>query len=785
MPRRWASRLMGCTALAVLLLLLLCSLAQAEPVVVWHSYRGEERQALEQLARKWNDRYLDREIELLAIPYEAYANKLSSAIPNGNGPDLFIFAHERVGDWSRSGLIDTVTLSLQERQAFVSQTLDPLTVEGKLYGWPLAFKSLALLYNKDLMDSHEQCTIVEPEAVTEANPRKGKKKDKRRGKAKKTKAKKAEVQRICHRVIDLPQDTRELRLFLQKQKRAGRYGLAYESGSFYHHAPWLFGFGGSLFRYDGSIRLDTPANADSFAFVARLTKEGLIPEEASGALVTELFNSSKAAMVINGPWFLGELDEKLNVGIAALPIVSTTGKRAKPFLTVEAALLSTYSTNKQTAIEVARYLALGEGARVRAEVGRQAVADRAVVDKVIAAGSDEMLIGFMKMADQSAPMPNNPMMRAVWEPAAQALRKTLRGASTATEALQTAQARLRVLTRPKPQQEDARPYLHALAALIALGLLFWILSFIRAGGFARFWRGRAAYLYLLPMAVSLLLLVFVPFIVGTAVAFFAHREGSFTFVGLANFFNIISSSDYAIDDPLSFYFTLGVTVMWTAVNVFLHVSVGLMLALLLRDPWMRLRGVYRVLLIVPWAVPNYITALIWKGMFHKQFGAINALIVSAGDCFGLDIQPVSWFSHFWTSFAANVATNTWLGFPFMMVVTLGALQAIPRDLEEAAEIDGAGRITRFFRITLPLLKPALLPAVILGSVWTFNMFNIIYLVSGGEPDGATEILITEAYRWAFTRQEQYGYAAAYATLIFLVLLTYSSLTRRLVGAKEV
>ena len=161
-------------------------------------------------------------------------------------------------------------------------------------------------------------------------------------------------------------------------------------------------------------------------------------------------------------------------------------------------------------------------------------------------------------------------------------------------------------------------------------------------------------------------------------------------------------------------------------------------------------------------------------MFHKQFGAINGLLVALG------LEPVSWFSQFSTAFAANVATNTWLGFPFMMVVTLGALQAIPRDLEEAAEIDGAGPVRRFFFITLPLLRPALLPAVILGSVWTFNMFNIIFLVSGGEPDGATEILISEAYRWAFTRQEQYGYAAAYATLIFLVLLLYSGLTRRLV-----
>jgi len=227
---------------------------------------------------------------------------------------------------------------------------------------------------------------------------------------------------------------------------------------------------------------------------------------------------------------------------------------------------------------------------------------------------------------------------------------------------------------------------------------------------------------------------------------------------------------------MSFWFTLVVTLMWTAANVILHVVIGLGLALLLRDPWMRMKGVYRVLLIIPWAVPNYITALIWRGMFDTEFGAINALLGFLG------LTPVSWFSQFATSFAANLATNTWLGFPFMMVVTLGALQAIPRDLEEAAEVDGAGAWTRFRHITLPLLKPALMPAVILGSVWTFNMFNVIYLVSAGEPDGGTEILISEAYKWAFTRQAQYGYAAAYAVLVFGVLILYSKLTSRLTGA---
>jgi len=176
---------------------------------------------------------------------------------------------------------------------------------------------------------------------------------------------------------------------------------------------------------------------------------------------------------------------------------------------------------------------------------------------------------------------------------------------------------------------------------------------------------------------------------------------------------------------------------------------------------------------LPWAVPSYVTALAWKGMFHRQFGAVNAILGMFG------MQPVSWFSHFATAFAANLATNVWLGFPFMMVVTMGALTSIPKEVLEAAEVDGATRWQRFWGVTVPLLRPTLLPAVVLGGVWTFNMFNVVFLVSGGEPDGSTDILVSEAYRWAFTRDAQYGYAAAYAVLIFFILAGASRAASRL------
>ncbi|NOZ85302.1 MAG: sugar ABC transporter permease [Deltaproteobacteria bacterium] len=342
---------------------------------------------------------------------------------------------------------------------------------------------------------------------------------------------------------------------------------------------------------------------------------------------------------------------------------------------------------------------------------------------------------------------------------------------------------LKVNVEPENRREIGNSQAVILLPLLLLALLIYAWGATgRAGrAFSALAKHSAAYAYTAPAGLGMLMLVLAPFAFGIGLSFFRHSGGTFSFVGITNFRDILLSENRPITNPLSFYFTLLVTILWTAANVVLHVSIGLALALILKSPFLRMKAVYRVLLILPWAIPNYVTALIWKGMFNQQFGAINALLASLG-LTGPD--GVAWFSSFATAFTANLVTNTWLGFPFMMVVSLGALQSIPSELYEAAKVDGAGRWRRFRSITLPLLKPALFPAVILGSIWTFNQFNIIYLVSGGEPSGATDILITEAYRWAFERGDRYGYAAAYSSVIFVILLAYTLVTSRLTRATQ-
>jgi arabinogalactan oligomer / maltooligosaccharide transport system permease protein len=301
---------------------------------------------------------------------------------------------------------------------------------------------------------------------------------------------------------------------------------------------------------------------------------------------------------------------------------------------------------------------------------------------------------------------------------------------------------------------------------------------------------RQAYVFVLPALAGMLVLVFFPFLYGVALSFTSqtiytvNKPYSEVFVGIQNYkeilsdFEIIRTTDAGrAANYENFYWTLFFTICWTIANVTIGVTVGLILALILNTKNLRFKAFYRVILILPWAMPNYITALIWKGMFHQQFGVFNQVIQLFGG------SSIAWFEKPFTSFCAVVATNGWLSFPFMMVVSLGALQSIPADLYEAARVDGATRWQQFRSITLPSLKPALIPAVILSVVWTFNMFNIIYLVSAGEPAHSTEILITQAYKVAF-EQYRYGYAAAYSTIIFAILLIYGVFQNRITRATE-
>lgn len=239
----------------------------------------------------------------------------------------------------------------------------------------------------------------------------------------------------------------------------------------------------------------------------------------------------------------------------------------------------------------------------------------------------------------------------------------------------------------------------------------------------------------------------------------------FEFVGLRNYVRILTG------EVGSFWLWFTNTIIWTAVCVFFHYTIGLTLAVMLNR---RVRGrtLYRVLLIVPWAVPAFISAFAWRFIFNENFGLANAVLAQLGQ------TPVSWFSDRWTSLFTAIVANIWLGVPFMMVAILGGLQAIPNELYEAAEMDGATPWQRFRNVTMPGLRPVSATVILLGTIWTFNMFPVIFLVTGGQPAGQTEILVTGAYREAFEGIRNYSTSATYGVIILSMLIIFATLYRR-------
>lgn len=284
--------------------------------------------------------------------------------------------------------------------------------------------------------------------------------------------------------------------------------------------------------------------------------------------------------------------------------------------------------------------------------------------------------------------------------------------------------------------------------------------------------GALPYLLIAPAMLVMAVVVFYPFLYNFQIAF--SNMSLYTFrnpawAGFRHFKEIFTTP------PLYGIFLK--TCIWTVVNVFFHVTIGLFLAVLLNGP-VRGRSIYRALLILPWAMPQYITALTWKGMFNYQYGAINLILGKLG------LPPVPWLSDPTAAFAAGMVANIWLGFPFMMVICLGGLQSIPASLYEAAELDGASAWRQFKSITLPLLRPVLVPAIVLGTIWTFNNLNVLWLVTeGGKPANKSHILVTYIYNEAFTLY-RYGYAAAFSLVVFGILLVFSILFVRYTKGEE-
>jgi len=248
------------------------------------------------------------------------------------------------------------------------------------------------------------------------------------------------------------------------------------------------------------------------------------------------------------------------------------------------------------------------------------------------------------------------------------------------------------------------------------------------------------------------------------------EKRSVKFTGFKNYIEIFGDADS------DFWRVLIQTVIWTIVNVSFHFGIGLFLAIILNK---NLKGntYYRTLLMVPWAIPSFVAAFSWRFMYNYPDGLINSILSAAGIARINFLGDPSWM------LPSCVIVNVWAGVPFMMITLLGALQGIDESLYEAADIDGASRWQQFWNVTLPLLKPVASVAILLGIIWTFNMFNIVYLVTLGNEAVEKDIFVTYAYK-AFSSYGRYGISASYAVIILSILLTFGSYYVRLIQKEE-
>jgi len=268
------------------------------------------------------------------------------------------------------------------------------------------------------------------------------------------------------------------------------------------------------------------------------------------------------------------------------------------------------------------------------------------------------------------------------------------------------------------------------------------------------------YLFILPALAVMSLLILYPLYQTFFLSLYREiRFQELSFIGLGNFVEVITS-DYFVKILLN-------TLVWTGGTVIFQFLVGLGVAVLFNAG---LRGTRLVssLVLIPWVTPGVIAAVIWKWMYHPLYGVLNEIMVLS------HLLPTykPWLADPHLALLSIVVAAIWKGFPFSMVMLLAGMKAIPQELYEAAEVDGASGLARFLHVTLPLLAPVFKITILLTTIWTFNYFDLVYAMTGGGPGRSTEILATQIYKLAFD-DWRFGVASSLAVIMFAILAVFT------------
>jgi arabinogalactan oligomer/maltooligosaccharide transport system substrate-binding protein len=370
----------------------------AAELVVWHAYRGQERDAFEKAVGMFNEKFAGDGIsaKTLAVPFDAYADKITAAVPRGRGPDVFIFAQDRLGGWVEGGqTVEPIDFYIEDEtvDALIPELMDPMTFRGTVYGLPFNYKSIALIYNKALIDKP-------------------------------------------------PATTGELVAAAKTHTNAsvGKFGLAYEYSNYFFHAALMNGMGGRVFDPGPTPTINLSENIKAIDLMMRwYTEDKILPADPSSALISTLFNGGNAAMVLSGPWFVSEIEGDVDYGLAPLPACDECGgDPLQPWLTVEGIYISAGSENSEQAYELLKYLVTEEAALVMALEGRQQPSNKSVYENPDVV-NDPVLSAFRKQLETAVPMPNYAEMTLMWSPVTTAMNKIVKGSASAQSAMDEAQ----------------------------------------------------------------------------------------------------------------------------------------------------------------------------------------------------------------------------------------------------------------------------------------------------------------------------------------------------------
>jgi arabinogalactan oligomer/maltooligosaccharide transport system substrate-binding protein len=365
-------------------------------LTVWHAYRGDEKAAFEKVVGMYNAKQKKVVVKTLAVPYDAYADKVTASVPRGKGPDVFIFAQDRLGGWVEAGqTIEPIDFFLDDAvtKQLLPGMMTAMTYRDTAYGLPLNFKSIAMIYNTAIVKTPPKTT--------------------------------GELVKVAKGLTN---------------SASGRYGLAYEYSNFFFHAALMNAFGGQVFAAGAKPVIDSPQNVASVKTMLKWYKQdGILPADPSSTLIASLFNEGKSPIVFSGPWFVGEIQDKVKFAVAPLPTVDEAGgKPMKPWLTVEGVFVSAGSQHKEAAYEFAKYLVSKEAGLVLALEGGQLPANRSVYDDPRVTGNP-VLAGFRKQQETAVTMPNYAEMTLMWSPVTTAMNKIVKGTATPEAALKEAQ----------------------------------------------------------------------------------------------------------------------------------------------------------------------------------------------------------------------------------------------------------------------------------------------------------------------------------------------------------